>query len=129
MELANRTIARELQDAEVRVLVRRKLCGIHLQTAFGGLHHGGDVKGVLGVVVNLQRDIIPAVAGDFVTCRAEREVRQNRLFGLVMKVTPSFLLPFFLKYPGRDSNLIGAGAVGDLELGAAVYAVTESFRI
>ena len=100
-----------------------------LQTAFGCLHHGGDVEGVFGIVVNLQRHVLPSVAGDFVTRGAEREVRQDRLLGLVMKVTPSFLLPLFLKYAGRHRNLIGAGAEDDLELGAAIYAVADPVRI
>src|SRR5262245_8485211 len=84
---------------------------------------------MFGIVVNLQRHVLPAVAGDFVTRGAEREVRQDRLLGLVMKVTPPVLQPLFLKRAGRDSNLIGAGAEDDLKLGAAVYSVTEPIRI
>src|ERR1044071_2779000 len=104
MELCGSAVARVLQYSEIRVLVRRKLGGIHFQTAFGSLHHRGNVEGMFGVVVNLQRHALPAVAGDFVTRGAEREVRQDRLLGLVMKVTPSFLLPLFLKYAGRHRN-------------------------
>ena len=80
---------------------------------------------MFGIVINLQRHVLPAVAGDGVTRGAEREVRQDRLLGLVMKVTPPFLLPLFLQYAGRDRNLIGAGAEDDLELGAAVNAKAD----
>src|SRR3546814_9839841 len=90
-----------------RSLVRREFARVVVERLLRRLDHAVDVVRMLGVVVDLERHVVPAVAPDLPVGRQPGEERQQFRFGLVFEVIAAVLRPLALQVARRERDLPG----------------------
>src|SRR3546814_419810 len=97
-------------------LVRREFARVVVQRLLRRLDHAVDVVRMLGVVVDLERHVVPAVAPDLPVGRQPGEERQQFRFGLVFEVIAAVLRPLALQVARRERDLPGGRRDRGLEV-------------
>ena len=90
-------VARELDDAHLAVLVGAERVGEVVERLLHRVDHARDVVGVPGVVVDLDRDVVPAVARHLPVAREVGEEAEDRPVHLVVEVAAAALGPLALE--------------------------------
>ena len=89
------------------MFVGAKVLGVVLKRLLDGTNHLAHVPVVIFVVIDLNIDVVPCGALDFVASRNERIKIQRGVIDLVVVVNPPVLFAWrFLKRTGCDGDLV-----------------------
>ncbi len=90
--------------------VRAEILGVVVERLLDGVHHPGNVPGMLLVVIHLQFDPVPFFARHLIVGGHEGIEVHGGMVELVLKVAAAVLLPLADKRARRDCDLTGRSA-------------------
>src|ERR1700733_3064565 len=111
--------SRKLDNAGFLMLIWPKVLDVVIEGLLHGVHHPGNIPGLLLEVINLQLDTVPLLARHFIAARYESVKIQRRMVEFVFEVAAAILLPFAHQRSRGYGDLIWRGA----EDGAHVHPV------
>src|ERR1700685_4779898 len=86
--------SRKLDNAGFLMLVWPKVLDVVIEGLLHGVHHPGNIPGLLLEVINLQLDAVPLLARHFIAARYEGVEIQRRMVEFVFEVAAAILLAF-----------------------------------
>ena len=114
--LGKGSIARELDDAALLVVVRSEVGRVVLQRLFDAGQHVGHVVGVFFDVIYLHVYTLPFFAGHLIAGGDEGKEVERGVVELVLEIAPAVFLPAFLEGARCDGDLVAGSADGGAHL-------------